>query len=305
MDLITDLFFLFLFFFFLEHLWLYSMRWIEIANSDSLQIPRRAMEASRRVSRWGPFLAEYFYHLAALTLSAADGVRYLVARIFRMPPSPLLPSLEGEDSYTPVVLIPGYMMGPLTLYPLKWWLERQGLRPAVAISLNPAWGDLTLLAEQLKEKVEEVYESYGRTKVTLIGYSMGGLVARYYVSRLGGSQRVEKIVCLGTPHHGTKLWTFAMGPCALQIRPGSPFLLSLETDPSDSSTVPVVSLYSDFDEIVIPAESASLEGAHFQDIPMQALGHNAYLYSRRVYRKIQEILEPVPPGNTADPWTLE
>lgn len=305
MELITNLILLFLLLLLLEHLWLYSLRWIEIANSDSVQIPRRALEASKRVSRWGPFLAEYLYHLVALTLSAADAVRHLVARVFRIPLSPLLQPLEGEDPYTPVVLVPGYMMGSFTLYPLKWWLERQGWRPAVALSLAPPWGDLMLLAEQLKEKVEEVYEACGRTKVILIGHSMGGLIARYYVSRLGGSQRVEKVISLGTPHHGTKLWTFALGPCALQMRPGSPFLHSLETDPANTSAVPVVSLYSDFDEIVIPAESSHLEGDHSLNVPLEALGHIAYLYNRRVYRKIQEVLEPAPASTRTDPWRLD
>jgi triacylglycerol esterase/lipase EstA (alpha/beta hydrolase family) len=38
---------------------------------------------------------------------------------------------------------------------------------------------------------------------------MGGLVARYYVQRLGGDERVHTLVTLGTPHAGTR-WARAL-----------------------------------------------------------------------------------------------
>jgi len=38
---------------------------------------------------------------------------------------------------------------------------------------------------------------------TLIGHSMGCLVARYYIERLGGKRRVERVILIGGPHVGT------------------------------------------------------------------------------------------------------
>ena len=37
----------------------------------------------------------------------------------------------------------------------------------------------------------------------MVGHSLGGLIARYYVTRLGGDERVHTLVTLGTPHSGT------------------------------------------------------------------------------------------------------
>jgi len=40
-------------------------------------------------------------------------------------------------------------------------------------------------------------------KLVLIGHSMGGLIARYFVECLGGWQQTRRIVTLGTPHRGS------------------------------------------------------------------------------------------------------
>ena len=39
--------------------------------------------------------------------------------------------------------------------------------------------------------------------ITIIAHSMGCLIARYYVERLGGKRRVERVVLIGGPHAGT------------------------------------------------------------------------------------------------------
>ena len=39
--------------------------------------------------------------------------------------------------------------------------------------------------------------------ITIIAHSMGCLITRYYIERLGGKRRVERVVLLGGPHAGT------------------------------------------------------------------------------------------------------
>lgn len=41
-----------------------------------------------------------------------------------------------------------------------------------------------------------------RTPITIVAHSMGCLVARYYIERLGGKNRVERVILLGGPHSG-------------------------------------------------------------------------------------------------------
>ena len=45
--------------------------------------------------------------------------------------------------------------------------------------------------------------NYPDAKIILIGHSMGGLVARYYVECLGGFENTRAIITLGTPHRGS------------------------------------------------------------------------------------------------------
>ncbi|NLE03899.1 MAG: alpha/beta fold hydrolase, partial [Crenarchaeota archaeon] len=40
-------------------------------------------------------------------------------------------------------------------------------------------------------------------KVDIVGHSMGGLIARYYIENLGHSSRVAKLITIGTPHWGS------------------------------------------------------------------------------------------------------
>ena len=42
----------------------------------------------------------------------------------------------------------------------------------------------------------------GFERIHVIGHSLGGLIARYYVTRLGGDARVHTLVTLGTPARG-------------------------------------------------------------------------------------------------------
>jgi pimeloyl-ACP methyl ester carboxylesterase len=60
--------------------------------------------------------------------------------------------------------------------------------------------DVRLAAQRLAEAIEEWQTS---TPVTIIAHSLGTLVTRYYVERLGGRRFVERVILMGGPHFGT------------------------------------------------------------------------------------------------------
>ena len=51
--------------------------------------------------------------------------------------------------------------------------------------------------------MEQLVAETGYERMHVVGHSLGGLIARYYVTRLGGDERVHTLVTLGTPHSGT------------------------------------------------------------------------------------------------------
>jgi triacylglycerol lipase len=65
----------------------------------------------------------------------------------------------------------------------------------------PRVASVPLRAARLVALVDKL----GHPRVDLIAHSLGGLDARYALSRLGLASRVRTLVTVGTPHHGTPL----------------------------------------------------------------------------------------------------
>ena len=71
--------------------------------------------------------------------------------------------------------------------------------------------DVRMSARQLGQMIESLPTT---RPVMLMAHSLGCLVTRYYVERLGGSRRVERLVLMGGPHYGTvkALTSLLVGP---------------------------------------------------------------------------------------------
>src|SRR3989344_1529807 len=63
--------------------------------------------------------------------------------------------------------------------------------------------DISLTTLLLDQKIESIIQQTGSEKVDIIAHSMGGLVARNYISNEGQAQKVRKLIDLGTPHLGS------------------------------------------------------------------------------------------------------
>lgn len=116
-------------------------------------------------------------------------------------------------------------------------------------------------AEEVEERIDSILEDKSFEEVDMIAHSMGGLVARWYVEELGGSENVNKLITLATPHRGTEMaslvfWTSGGG----DMLPDSEFLEKLNSSPL-ADDVEYISIWSKGDEMVVPSERAKLEGA--------------------------------------------
>ena len=72
---------------------------------------------------------------------------------------------------------------------------------AVHTARVPPLGTVPERAAKLKASIDEL----GSRRVVIIGHSMGGLDARYAISKLGLAERVAALVTVGTPHRGSCL----------------------------------------------------------------------------------------------------
>ena len=177
---------------------------------------------------------------------------------------------------TPVLLVHGYLCNR----GLWWWMRRR-LRsrnlPVATVNLEPPLADLDRLATQLGQRIDALLQETGAAKLVLITHSMGGLVSRAYL-QANGAARVDRLLMLAAPTHGTHVARLSSGANARQMRPQSRWLRSLNTQPLP--TIPIRSLWSCGDEILLPPNTAHLEGV--PEIVFEDLGHMAMVFSSRV-----------------------
>ena len=186
----------------------------------------------------------------------------------------------------PVILVHGIYSSGRDLTRLARHLEREG-RTVLRLDLTPCDGGCGLdeLACQLDTFVRENVPS---GKFDLVGFSMGGLVSRYYVQRLGGVDRVEHFVTLAAPHNGTLMAGANRLPGVVQMRRGSPFIRELARDLDVLNRVEFTSIYTPLDLVIVPAHSSELPQA--RNIRIWALMHPSLILEKRCLRAVSTAL---------------
>jgi triacylglycerol lipase len=192
---------------------------------------------------------------------------------------------------TPVLLIHGFKDDARKMEPLRRHLQSRGLR-AESIHLKPNLGQARL--EELGAQVAAFVQLHFGPDAPLdvVGFSMGGLVARYYVQRLGGVDRVRRLVTLASPHQGTLLAWCIPNPGCRQMRPGSAFLRDLNADQSWMQRVETTSVWTPLDLMILPAWSSELQGA--RNIRKWVLAHPLMVLQRKALETVAAVLEENP-----------
>lgn len=180
----------------------------------------------------------------------------------------------GEDARAvdrgrpgPVLLLPGYGGGAGSLDELAGRLRAAGREVTVVEPPGDGRGDLRETAQQLDEVADDALDA-GAPSVDVVGFSAGGVVARYWAAELGGAAVARRVVTLGSPHHGTDVARIGAAlapescpPGCRQLAPGSALLRALNADDETPAGPEWTSVWTDQDETVTPPDSARLDGA--------------------------------------------
>ncbi|OIK04946.1 esterase/lipase family protein [Streptomyces monashensis] len=225
---------------------------------------------------------------------------------------PALPAQDGTArlpvrSGPPVVLLHGFIDNRSVFVLLRRSLAQHGRPRVESLNYSPLTCDIRTAAELLGRHVEEICERTGSARVDIVGHSLGGLIARYYVQCLGGDLRVRTLVTLGTPHAGTRVAPLADAhPIVRQMRPGSGVIEEL-TRPAPGCRTRFVSFWSDLDTVMDPVESACLDHPDLdvQNVQVTGIGHLALPVHPAVAAGIREALDTAHPGDAlADGLTV-
>lgn len=183
-------------------------------------------------------------------------------RTDRLPPRQRGLVVSAMDAAgTPIVLVHGIIDNRSAFTVLGSALRRRGFGAVHAVNysvLTALTGDVRRSAQLLGAHVERICEQTGSEHVHVVGHSLGGLIARYYVQRLGGDSRVRTLTTLGTPHRGTVTAYLLPTPLVRQLRPGSDLLAELAA-PAPGCRTRFVAVWSEMDQVVVPQRNARLE----------------------------------------------
>jgi predicted alpha/beta hydrolase family esterase len=142
------------------------------------------------------------------------------------------------------------------------WMERMRAlgRPYIAVNLEPIFGSIDDYVPIIEDAVRCLTQSTGLAPV-LICHSMGGLAARAWVRENSAHHRVHHVITIGSPHHGTWLGRFSHLVNGKQMRQRSAWLQELHRHTDAVRCANFTCWYSNCDNIVFPASTATLAGA--------------------------------------------
>lgn len=188
-----------------------------------------------------------------------------------------------------VVFIHGFVCNRGLWLPWMKRLREQGV-PYVSVNLEPVFGSIDDYAKLISEGVARAQALTGVPPM-LVCHSMGGLAARVWLASEPQTP-VHRVVTIGSPHRGTWLGRFSRVANGRQMRLGGEWLLALQAreaqiKPSDTYAR-FVCWYSNADNIVFPASTATLPGADNRLLPGAA--HVAMAFHPRVMSESLELL---------------
>src|SRR5882757_3414007 len=188
-------------------------------------------------------------HLAMYPLGLVGGSGNRAERLTLSGLTPAQRSLLVGDvraAGTPILLAHGIIDNHTVFALMRRQLLRRGFTRIQTFSYSPLTLDVRRTAERLGEEIEALCEESGSEQIHVVGHSLGGLIARYYVQRLGGDRRVHTCVTMGTPHQGTMAARLLPWPLVKQVRPDSDLMAEL-AEPAPGCQTRFIAFYSDVD----------------------------------------------------------
>jgi pimeloyl-ACP methyl ester carboxylesterase len=207
--------------------------------------------------------------------------------LFRVDLLPIVPrSLAGDDV---VVLVHGFLATAGVFRPMRKRLRQETGAQVASFSHAPGLG-VARIARQLGRLIDRIPHG---TRIHLVGHSLGGLVARWYVQELGGDARVAQTISLATPFGGARLAEHFRVFVGNDLHAASDVLARLRKGAA-ASTVPHTSIAGSADRIVPTPEHARFTVG--ETLVLQGRGHNTLLFDREaidaIVRRVKSSRDP-------------
>ena len=195
---------------------------------------------------------------------------------------------HGKDEFAPVVLVHGLAGNRGAWWPFRLFMKVLGHRRVYAFGYEK--GTIEEHAALLKDFMVEVCKVTGVQQVDVVAHSLGGLISRYAIQKLGMADSVRTLITMATPHQGTYAALYANTTLTLPMRPSSEMINDLNSEDLSAFRNRFFTLYSDRDVYVLPHEMMTHPAA--ENIFVPDISHSQYLLSPQVFRVVASLLNP-------------
>lgn len=216
---------------------------------------------------------------------AADDDRHRVADLSPRRRGLLTHDLDAAG--TPILLVHGMGDNRSVFTVLRRSLRRCGFGQVRTLNYSVFTSDVRTAADSLGRAVDAACAQTGYERVHVVAHSLGGVVARYYVQRLGGDDRVHTLVTLGSPHGGTRSARLLPLRLCRQLTPGSELLAELAA-PAPGCRTRFVAVWSDLDQVIYPKRHARIDHPDLdaRNVLLRGIGHTSLPADGRVARVV-------------------
>ena len=234
------------------------------------------------------------YPLGIVAERSRECARERVEQFTLDPLPPVQRGLLSRDvvaAGTPIVLVHGLVDNRSVFTLLRRALLRRGFGRVITLNYSPFTNDVQSAAARLEDLVERTCAETGYERVHVVGHSLGGVVARWYVQRRGGDARVHTLCTLGSPHSGTAAAHLLPTRLARQLRPGSQLLGELAA-PAPGCRTRFVAYWSDLDQLMFPKTAARVEhpDLRVRNVLRRGVGHTSLPIDGQVVHEIAQLL---------------
>jgi Predicted acetyltransferases and hydrolases with the alpha/beta hydrolase fold len=194
-----------------------------------------------------------------------------------------LPASGQAAGPDPVLLVHGWRADATAWNVMVGRFAALDGRTVVALTLPG--NDNVVNGKYIRDRVAAL----GWTRLDIVGVSMGGLSARYYLKSLGGTASVDAYASLGTPQYGILSGCLLPQSQGGQMCPSSSFLKALNTGDDTPGSVRYMTLWGSSDWTV-PQSATKLDGgACYVTVP--GVVHTAYEEDPNVFSAVVQAID--------------
>ncbi len=170
----------------------------------------------------------------------------------------------------PLVLVHGLWDNPSVFNSLICRLDQPSSK-IFAPHLPHEFGRVPIraLAIDLDNHIKRQFEP--NVSIDILGFSMGGLIARVWLEQLSGHIRTKRFFSIGSPHNGTltaHLVPLRLLPGVTDMQIGSQLISSFQNKPELLELIECTSLFCFFDLMVFPGWRAVLPCGKRVSVPV-------------------------------------